>query len=638
MLNPVEMQKFRAIAMRDQMNPIISELHEAGMIQFTEPKNTGLQQDAPLPDYFPLTEQLVRFRGIEAVLKPKPITEKTDLLQVSDLLNECASITIDKKLSQIRDRLAHISAEESLYLEAALALEHATDLGADLSLLDSSSVSMFIGRISTAKLQFLETAVSSETTRFFFKSKKLSPSESFCVLVVDKKFNEKISAALQKAGFTETRLQPMAGTPAEALDKINSKITSLAMEKSGLTAEVDSISEKNYARISTLREMLEIYSERSHAPAEFVKSDHTFVFEGWMPKAKFDSAVSILKQKFGNSIAVFPLEAEKGEHGHESHDEAPVLLNNPKSLSPFQYMVEFISIPKGHDLDPTFIFAMIFPIFYGMMLGDAGYGVVSFFLAYFLASKFKGGMLGPISRIWLYASIPTIIFGIIFNEYFGFTHEHLLGLLGVHLAAPLYTGLSRLDELSTLLIISILVGAATVAIGYLLGAIVKWREGEKGHAIAKIGWLFFELAGIGLVMVFFKALPGAYALPLGLVAILGLIPIFKAEGVNGAVEIPGLAGNILSFARIAAVGVSSVIVAELINELLLPTLYTGVIAILLIPIYIGLHLFNIFLGMFESLIQGARLNYVEFFSKFYEGGGKPFAPFSYARKLTKEKN
>ncbi|MDD5317349.1 MAG: V-type ATPase 116kDa subunit family protein [Candidatus ainarchaeum sp.] len=352
-----------------------------------------------------------------------------------------------------------------------------------------------------------------------------------------------------------------------------------------------------------------------------------------MPSGDCGRVEAALKERFGGDVIM--------EHKKGGHDQ-PTMLRNPNALGPFEFMVEFISLPKGYEIDPTLLFALGFPIIYGMMLGDAGYGLVSFIIALLVSRKFKGTMLEPIGKVWALVALPTVIFGFIYNEYFGFklSHiigEHACGMIPTLFGFSLCEGMPRMENITLLLLATLFVGMAHLAIGFVLGALNKYREGETWHAAAKIAWIGVEFAGVALVAtIMFRALPDWVVAPSALVALAAVAVIIKVEGVLGLIEIPGLASNIFSYARILAVGIASVVVAELINELLLPSPDKGVVAvIILIPVYIGLHLFNVVLGMFESLVQGARLNYVEFFSKFYEGGGSRFNPFRYAKHFTK---
>jgi V/A-type H+-transporting ATPase subunit I len=263
-----------------------------------------------------------------------------------------------------------------------------------------------------------------------------------------------------------------------------------------------------------------------------------------------------------------------------------------------------------------------------MMLGDFGYGLVSLLIALALMAKFKNTILEPVAKVWAYASIPTLFFGIVYDEFFGFRHSQLLGF-------RLYEGVPRMENINLLLVLTILIGVGHLTLGFFLAALNKFRKREWLHMVAKFGWIAVELSGILLVVTLvFHILPEGVAIPAAVLGVMGLIPIVKAEGITSIIEIPGLASNILSYARILAVGIASVVVAELINELLMPKPSQGLLMLVFIPIYVVLHMFNIVLGMFEALVQGARLNYVEFFSKFYEGGGKRFNPFSYVKQTT----
>jgi V/A-type H+-transporting ATPase subunit I len=296
-------------------------------------------------------------------------------------------------------------------------------------------------------------------------------------------------------------------------------------------------------------------------------------------------------------------------------------------------------MPQYSEIDPSIMLAIIIPIMYALIMGDAGYALVSFALAMWLVKKAeKGSLLHQVALIWAISAIPAFIFGIFFDEYFGFTHSHLGSLFGFA-EFKLYEGFHRLTAINTLMLISILVGMAHLSLGFILGAANEWHHNKK-HAAAKLCWLGILLSGFMAIASGMYGIMPFLAIPSAAVLGLSIVGLIMTEGIMGAIEIPGLLGNVMSYLRIAAVGVGGVIIAEAINELLMPKLDFSpvgfVLFIITAALYIMMHFAACLLAMFEALVHGARLNVVEFFGKFYRGGGTGFAPFSVKRNYTSE--
>ena len=275
------------------------------------------------------------------------------------------------------------------------------------------------------------------------------------------------------------------------------------------------------------------------------------------------------------------------------------------------------------------------------------YGILSIIIGYLLTKKFaKSYIMSNVSKIWMYSGFPAIVFGLFFDEFAGMSHFKLAQLItswtGIPLlSAPLWTGFERLDGVLALIALSALVGVIHLTIGYIFGAINEWQHSKK-HAVAKIAWIGVE---IGIILALLPYLPmllpqlgninPGLTIPGLVILVISIIVIAVIEGVVGVIEIPGLIGNILSYSRIAAIGVVGVVIASLLNQFIVPNPGQGIVlAIILLPVFIILHLLNCFVAMFESLIQGGRLNIVEFRSKFMQGGGGIFVPFAlYSKKL-----
>ena len=196
-----------------------------------------------------------------------------------------------------------------------------------------------------------------------------------------------------------------------------------------------------------------------------------------------------------------------------------------------------------------------------------------------------------------------------------------------------------MEGIAQLMQLSIIIGTLHLALGFILGAINAWHHSKK-HAAAKLCWLgiliggFFTIAGFMYGMFPYLTVPAAVVLG---ICVVGL---FLTEGALAMIEIPGLLGNVMSYLRIAAVGVGGVIIAGMINSLLLPHFELSPVGILVFiltaALYIVMQFAACILVMFEALVHGARLSVVEFFGKFYRGGGVKFAPFSASRNYTQE--
>jgi V/A-type H+-transporting ATPase subunit I len=270
-----------------------------------------------------------------------------------------------------------------------------------------------------------------------------------------------------------------------------------------------------------------------------------------------------------------------------------------------------------------------------MIVGDAGYALISLLLSLLMIKNSKsGGMLNNFAKIWMIGALYSFVFGIAFDEYFGYSHA---SIIGQRLYSPL---LERAKEMPTLLLITILVGWVQVLFGFLLGAANEWEHSRK-HAIAKLSWVPIQIGGTFAVMYFLLHATDATTGMAGTgVFALGVAVLLWSEGPIGLVEIPGLASNIMSYARIAAVGVAGVVLAEIINTLVSPNPQLlsspqGILVFIFVSLlYVILHIVNTIIAMVEGLIHGARLNVVEFFGKFYKGGGKAFAPFREERIYT----
>ncbi len=630
---PAKMCKVRVIGLRSGIRKAIDCLEKFGGAEIKRFSSHEMQNAKNFESHNEAVEKLLRLEALAGSLEggqsSKKITEK-----------EAAAYLGSKDFRQAEKRIGEANAElegigneiESLKdLKSRLRLFSGFD--ADFSKMKAQTAGVAAGLVSGRNRQAVIEALE-KAPGLKFVEKSASKTSSM-VLVAYPKSMEGALEELSKAGFERVTIPEMGSTPSAEMVKAEKRILELTERKKAISKGLCGVSSREYGKIGAARESLGGEVAKSNAAAMLGSTEHTFVLEAYLPERNFHEFEKIVGENFGKKIEVRKFSSKELEAGHE---QAPTLLEHSKALAPFEFMTKYVSVPRSNELDPTLVFLFFFPIFYGMMVGDFIYGIVSFLIARAIMKRVpEQSILKPVSIIWMWGAIPTIIFGLIFDEFAGFSHERIAEVFfGLH-NFSLYHGLERLHNVQFLLTATILFGLLTVCTGFLLGFLNATKHGDKKHALAKIGWFGIVASGSVLVStVMFNAFPQAFALPAGVAMGISLLAMLKAEGPMGLIEIPSVMGNVLSFARILAVGLVGTVIAFILNELAFPSLDKGFLIILLLPLYICGHLFNAFLAMFESFIQGARLNFVEFYSKFYEGGGKEFAPFKLEKKYLRE--
>ena len=634
MLRPKKMKKARVIVIKSVVEKLVKDLHEAGVVEITKTKHEGLEEGRPLSSFEEISGHLVKLRGLVAVMEAN-VSRKTRgelrIMEANRAIEETKKLDIEEKLKSLANEAASLF-EQIKELESKITVvKKITHFGTvDFSRLNTKNLHHTLGEISNAKLQTLKDKLE----KIGENSVVSKPGVSVVLILYDAKKETGIETLLADIGFNQIELPDGTTTPNETLNLLDQDLDAKNTRLKAVKNALASLSETNLEKVKTIIRSLEVEAERAEVTARFTSSKYLYVVEGWILEENFDK-LRLIVHKYGHDTAL--------EEAQISHEEVPpTVLENLGVASPFEFITKNYSFPGYYEIDPTFTYFIGLSVLYGIIVGDVLYGLLSMIISYALLKKFsKNNLMKSVAMIWLISGVPTMFFGVLFDEWGGMTHiqlvEYITSWTGITLIQePIYTGFHRVENLGMLLLATLFVGTIHLAVGFMLGMINEWDHSKK-HAIAKLGWLCFEF---GIIMIFlsqlgFREVDREFTVAGAIVAVISVIIIVVTEGAAGMVEIPGFIGNVLSYVRIAVIGVVGVILAEILNEFLRPMPSQGVFALVLLPIFLLLHAANCIIAMFEALVQGGRLNIFEFRSKFIRGGGRVFHPFALHSKNMK---
>lgn len=662
MLKPVPMTRIAAIGLRKDKQVIVSILHDLGTVQL-EPLSkdaaamlsSGREVD-PYKEVI-LSDQLLRMRALKAALPPSTVAQRHHFKSTEELLQAAKAIDIDGKvgylerqkeelLTQLRDT------ENNLRL-----VEEFSFFPEDLAILHLSSGRSYFGRGASEKFVGFKKALEEWKKDVFLYYKEEKEVTHFALVIMPNFPTQVLASLVQSHGISLEPVPNLSGKPSNIIEVQKNQKSEISSKLQAINEQLLEISNKYFSIIVSVQEQLEIENKKVEVTDNFGLSADTFALEGWAPKSKIKEMGKIF-DRHTRSTALYEL---------KSAERPPTLQANPRKFRVFESFVRFYSMPSGDEFDPTLIFGLLFPAFYGMMLGDVGYGLVILLVSLWVIRRVERGkrnltimpkplrkfammivrpsQMVKLAKAIIPGAIIAIILGFMFNLYFGF---HLNGYLFHYAQGHFFPANGTfLDPVGTfglkkLLLFSGYLGLGMVSFGLILGILNTLREGQKRHAIGKVGWLLF---GWGIVLIGLALLHHSHINPvrhpIGVVyfgIVLGGIGLmFYGEGVRAVMELPSIISHILSYTRIVGILLASVILASVIDFIFIRTLHHTLPYIVLgIMIFFIGHIFNIILGVFEPGIQGARLLYVEFFSKFYHGNGKQFRPFGTRRRFTVE--
>jgi V/A-type H+-transporting ATPase subunit I len=448
------------------------------------------------------------------------------------------------------------------------------------------------------------------------KARPIDAETAGILVVVPRSHAGAISRLLFEQGLEEVKLP--RGYVGKRLEEVEPLLResgrALPREIARVDAALASLAARAGPPLASARRAAHDALERLRALAMCGETHFTFMVAGYMPAHRVQALRSAAARELPGPVEVFARPPSRAEWG-----EVPVVLRTPAVARPFGRLLGLVELPRYGSVDPTPWLAVFFPLFFGLVLGDVAFGVLGILAALLVRRAGWGGAAGrDFAAVALWCSLSAVLFGLLFGE--------ALGGLGARLGLrPLL--LERRTALMPLLGLALGVGWVHLTVGMTLGVTSAVRTHQVRRSVARASRLLLLAlapAGAGLALGY---LPASALLPLGIAAAVLLAVGVAAEGPMAALELVLALGNVLSYARLMALGLASVMFAEVANRV------AGTLEPVAAGIALGvlLHLVNFSLGLVSPAIASLRLHYVEFFDKFYDEGGFPFRPFGVSR-------
>ena len=691
MLLPESMSRIVIVGTKSHMDEAIEALYSTESIHLidqTVDADEGFTLGTPRPYSPKASERLLKVRSME---KELGITNsvKTDAVPEAEIKSKISSDSVElvetevnsviDKRNDLNQRITELNATKKN-------LELLSDIPVDLELYSGyQSIFSMVGTVvddPTSALSGVECEVFSS-----FDKKKGNVVAVFAK-VEDK---EKVQTILSNNGFSEIAVPNETGSAASAMVKIDSELTAANNELENVNKEIKNLLEKHKTFLRASDEELSIMVQKGEIPVRIANSEYTFVVDAWVPANKAESIKAEIESKVeGTYVEV--VEAARGrsmkvvEEAEERFKTTPTKFKNGKTVGEFEYATKLVSVPKYQEVDPSLLIAIFLPLFFGLMVGDVGYAIPFIILGAYGLKTTRHKDWRAIATVLFFGGIWAFIFGFFFfGECLGMhfvTSSHMLDveyswemLLGLHGLPEIFNGIlpyeagvGKLFHVGFLLKLSVYIGIVHLMIGYLCAFYNKAiQHGFKHGFMEKGSWIMGFLGIVFLCYALTEVL--IYGNPFGDVIVflaLGIVLIvleivmnIKHEGIQAILELPGIMGNILSYTRLAAIGMSKAGMAlafnyialgmmagvditpavidpathEVISEAFVTNVFNfmDIVGLLMFSF---LHLMIWTLAILSAGLHGLRLQMVELMGKFFEGGGVEYNPLKIKREKT----
>ncbi len=452
-------------------------------------------------------------------------------------------------------------------------------------------------------------------------------AEQHCFVVIARREElDAVADSIRSIGCSQVTFPGLTGTARENIVRRLDELAELAGQKKTLEAQITACGDRlSDLRLSADRMQTEV--SRAEAVERLAGTDSIVALEGWCPAPD--------EEKLKKTLNGFDCAWEFSDPAPEEYPDVPVKLKNKGFVEPMNMVTEMYSLPAYDGVDPNPLMWPFFVVFYGMMLADMGYGLIMM-LASLVAVKTvkpRGGA-GYLMRLMGLAGISTFIFGALTGGFFGDFLPQIAALINPDTTFTALPSLfTPLGDTMAVLVAALVIGVIQIFTGMTVSVVHKCKNGEGLSALFNEGAWWCILIGLALAVLGVGSIGGVPVLLCigGVLMVTGQFVEKKSfvgglMGIGGSLynNVTGYFSDILSYCRLMALMLAGSVVASVFNTL---GAMTGNVVLFVIIALIG-NALNFALNLLGCFVHDLRLQVLEFFSRFYKDGGKPFQPLA----------
>ncbi|PSP66005.1 V-type ATP synthase subunit I [Halobacteriales archaeon QS_1_69_70] len=743
MLRPERMSRVSVTGSKRVMDEAVETIHDLNLLDVTDYDGSweGFSPGDPVEGADEAARKLVTVRALQSTLE---VTDD-DAGRVRILDDD----ELDAELERSRERVTDLDDERSALEDERREIDEKietarpfAELGIDLDLLSGyDAISTAVGEGNEDELR--GALAESEEVEAFETFAEGEYVALFVAPAID------VDDALVGTPFTRYEVPALAEveatSPAAYVDELRSRRAEVASKLETVEHELEDLKHDVADFLLAAEEKLSIEVQKREAPLQFATTDNAFVSEGWIPADRYADLAEALQSALGDHVAVEELERADyregefvGDHGESdqgdsrepgvgeavaadgagdravradgghagdvamSDGEPPIEQDNPSGVEPFELLTGAVGKPDYTELDPTIVLFLTFPLMFGFMIGDIGYGIIYTGMGYWMIKNLESETFEDFGKVAAAAGLSTVFFGVLYGEVFGLHLDALPLISEVYGHAIIEKGLSpaSVEWAQAWFVITALFGVFHLNLAWTFEFIEEYTFHGARAAVEEVGSWLLMLNGLWLYVFSRMGAPesvggpggpkpallytvfdggenaafelGFAGLPIWTgwigVALIGVgVAVLAVGPTHELIEAHQVLAHVLSYLRIAAVLLAKAGMAFAVNLLffgayehhgefhflldhgpgwaeaeygaeavMFPGLMHGGAGALLAGVVVLLvgHVVVLLLGITAAGIQSIRLEYFEYFSKFYEGGGDPYSPFGHDRRFT----